>query len=83
MQEYFGEWVATSISGGNGEIPVCHGFPVRGAAELAHGGENVGLYLTEHRLKAPEEIGRIVSESLEAVGLKGTKIECPANYQVA
>ena len=23
-------------------------------------GENVGLYLTEHRLKAPEEIGRIV-----------------------
>src|SRR5436305_15341635 len=25
-------------------------------------GENVGLYLSEHRLKAPQEIGRIVSE---------------------
>jgi phospholipid/cholesterol/gamma-HCH transport system ATP-binding protein len=41
-------------------------------------GENVGLYLTEHRLKAPEEIGRIVSESLEAVGLKGTENRMPS-----
>src|SRR5882672_5069335 len=32
-------------------------------------GENVGLYLTEHRLKTPEEIEKIVSEKLEAVGL--------------
>jgi phospholipid/cholesterol/gamma-HCH transport system ATP-binding protein len=28
-------------------------------------GENVGLYLTEHRLKPPEEIARIVAEKLE------------------
>ena len=34
-------------------------------------GENVGLYLTEHRLKPPEEITRIVAEKLEQVGLKG------------
>jgi phospholipid/cholesterol/gamma-HCH transport system ATP-binding protein len=32
-------------------------------------GENVGLYLTEHRLKPPEEISKIVSEKLEDVGL--------------
>jgi len=32
-------------------------------------GENVGLYLTEHRLKPPGEIHRIVAEKLEAVGL--------------
>lgn len=32
-------------------------------------GENVGLYLTEHRLKSPEDIERIVAEKLEAVGL--------------
>ena len=32
-------------------------------------GENVGLYLTEHRLKSPEEIEKIVTEKLEAVGL--------------
>jgi phospholipid/cholesterol/gamma-HCH transport system ATP-binding protein len=32
-------------------------------------GENVGLYLTEHRLKPPAEIHRIVAEKLEDVGL--------------
>jgi phospholipid/cholesterol/gamma-HCH transport system ATP-binding protein len=32
-------------------------------------GENVGLYLTEHRLKSPEEIDCIVAEKLETVGL--------------
>jgi phospholipid/cholesterol/gamma-HCH transport system ATP-binding protein len=41
-------------------------------------GENVGLYLTEHRLKPPEEVSRIVSEKLEAVGLKGTEGKLPA-----
>lgn len=34
-------------------------------------GENVGLYLTEHYLKPPQEIARIVAEKLELVGLKG------------
>jgi phospholipid/cholesterol/gamma-HCH transport system ATP-binding protein len=34
-------------------------------------GENVGLYLAEHRLKLPEQIARIVEEKLEIVGLKG------------
>jgi phospholipid/cholesterol/gamma-HCH transport system ATP-binding protein len=32
-------------------------------------GENVGLYLSEHRLKPPEEIEKIVTEKLEDVGL--------------
>src|SRR5271165_1907236 len=34
-------------------------------------GENVGLYLSEHELKPPAEIARIVAEKLEVVGLKG------------
>src|SRR5438552_6523238 len=40
-------------------------------------GENVGLYLVEHRLKPPEEITRIVTEKLESVGLKGTENKMP------
>ncbi len=40
-------------------------------------GENVGLYLSEHRLKPPEEIDRIVSEKLEIVGLKGAEDKMP------
>ncbi len=36
-------------------------------------GENVGLYLSEHQLKTPVEIDRIVCEKLEIVGLKGIK----------
>jgi len=42
-------------------------------------GENVGLYLAEHRLKPPEEIARIVSENLESVGLKGTENRMPSD----
>jgi phospholipid/cholesterol/gamma-HCH transport system ATP-binding protein len=41
-------------------------------------GENVGLYLVEHRLKPPEEIDRIVAEALEVVGLKGTEDKMPS-----
>jgi len=41
-------------------------------------GENVGLYLSEHRLKPPEEIARIVAEKLEDVGLKGTEDRMPS-----
>ncbi|HEX7569460.1 MAG TPA: ATP-binding cassette domain-containing protein [Verrucomicrobiae bacterium] len=33
-------------------------------------GENVGLYLTEHQLKTPAEIEKIVEEKLADVGLK-------------
>src|SRR5437870_8825534 len=40
--------------------------------------ENVGLYLSEHRLKPPEEIARIVTEKLEIVGLKGQENRFPA-----
>jgi phospholipid/cholesterol/gamma-HCH transport system ATP-binding protein len=40
-------------------------------------GENVGLYLTEHQLKPPAEIVRIVAEKLEDVGLKGTEDKTP------
>jgi phospholipid/cholesterol/gamma-HCH transport system ATP-binding protein len=41
-------------------------------------GENVGLYLVEHRLKSPGEIARIVSEKLNSVGLKGTENKMPS-----
>jgi phospholipid/cholesterol/gamma-HCH transport system ATP-binding protein len=41
-------------------------------------GENVGLYLSEHRLKPPEEIARIVAEKLEVVGLKSTEGKMPS-----
>jgi phospholipid/cholesterol/gamma-HCH transport system ATP-binding protein len=41
-------------------------------------GENVGLYLAEHRLKAPAEIAEIVAEKLEVVGLKGTEDKMPS-----
>jgi phospholipid/cholesterol/gamma-HCH transport system ATP-binding protein len=40
-------------------------------------GENVGLYLTEHRLKKPLEIERIVTEKLDFLGLKGVKDRSP------
>ena len=40
-------------------------------------GENVGLYLTEHRLKSPEEIRAIVAEKLEDVGLKDAMEKMP------
>lgn len=39
--------------------------------------ENVGLYLSEHRLKKPEEIDRIVTEKLEFLGLKNVKTRFP------
>jgi phospholipid/cholesterol/gamma-HCH transport system ATP-binding protein len=41
-------------------------------------GENVGLYLTEHRLKQPDEIDRIVTEKLDFLGLKGVKDRSPS-----
>jgi phospholipid/cholesterol/gamma-HCH transport system ATP-binding protein len=40
-------------------------------------GENVGLYLSEHRLNSPEEIEKIVAEKLEAVGLKDAVDKMP------
>jgi phospholipid/cholesterol/gamma-HCH transport system ATP-binding protein len=42
-------------------------------------GENVGLYLSEHRLKSPEEISKIVAEKLEDVGLKGAGDKMPSD----
>src|SRR5712672_338379 len=41
-------------------------------------GENVGLYLSERRLKPPEEIDRIVREKLEVVDLQGTEDKMPS-----
>lgn len=41
-------------------------------------GENVGLYLSEHRLKSPNEIDRIVTEKLHFLGLKGVKDRFPS-----
>jgi len=41
-------------------------------------GENVGLYLIEHRLKTPEEIEKIVGEKLDDVGLKDAVNKMPA-----
>jgi len=40
-------------------------------------GENVGLYLSEHRLKPPEEIEKIVSEKLQDVGLSDAANKMP------
>jgi phospholipid/cholesterol/gamma-HCH transport system ATP-binding protein len=40
-------------------------------------GENVGLYLTEHQLKPPDEIERIVAEKLNVVGLNGQENKMP------
>jgi ABC-type transporter Mla maintaining outer membrane lipid asymmetry ATPase subunit MlaF len=40
-------------------------------------GENVGFYLTEHHLKSPDEIAKIVAEDLDQVGLKGTENKMP------
>jgi phospholipid/cholesterol/gamma-HCH transport system ATP-binding protein len=41
-------------------------------------GENVGLYLVEHRLKPPDEIARIVADKLEVVGLKDAEDKMPS-----
>jgi phospholipid/cholesterol/gamma-HCH transport system ATP-binding protein len=40
-------------------------------------GENVGLYLTEHRLKSPEEIEKIVIQKLADVGLHDVMEKMP------
>jgi phospholipid/cholesterol/gamma-HCH transport system ATP-binding protein len=40
--------------------------------------ENVGLYLSEHRLKPPDEIARIAKEKLEFLGLKNVAHRNPA-----
>ena len=40
--------------------------------------ENVGLYLTEHRLKKPDEIVRIATEKLEFLGLRNVQDRFPA-----
>src|SRR6201985_2838128 len=42
-------------------------------------GENVGLYLTEHRLKSPGEIQKIVAEKLADVGLKDVVDKMPSD----
>jgi phospholipid/cholesterol/gamma-HCH transport system ATP-binding protein len=42
-------------------------------------GENVGLYLSEHRLQPPAEIARIVAEKLEVVGLKDSEDKMPSD----
>lgn len=42
-------------------------------------GENVGLYLKEHRLKNQDEIDRIVREKLELLGLKGVENKSPGD----
>src|SRR5580704_17857746 len=42
-------------------------------------GENVGLYLTEHRLKPPGEIATIVSQKLRDVGLADAVDKTPAD----
>jgi phospholipid/cholesterol/gamma-HCH transport system ATP-binding protein len=41
-------------------------------------GENVGLWLKEHRICRPEEIARIVAEKLRLVGLAGSERTMPS-----
>ena len=40
-------------------------------------GENVGFYLTEHQLKSPDAIAKIVAKDLDQVGLKGAENKMP------
>jgi phospholipid/cholesterol/gamma-HCH transport system ATP-binding protein len=40
-------------------------------------GENVGLYLSEHRIKPQKEIDRVVAEKLDLVGLKDVQSRYP------
>jgi len=40
--------------------------------------DNVGLYLSEHRLKKPEDIRRVATEKLEFLGLKGVRDRNPS-----
>ena len=40
--------------------------------------ENVGLYLSEHRLKKPDEIARIATEKLEFLGLRNVRDKFPS-----
>src|SRR5215469_10216220 len=40
-------------------------------------GENVGLYLSEHRLKSPEDIAEVVAQKLEVVALKDAQDKMP------
>lgn len=40
--------------------------------------ENVGLYLSEHRLRPPKVIAQIVAEKLQLVGLKGAEDKLPS-----
>jgi len=40
--------------------------------------DNVGLYLSEHRLKSPQEITRIATEKLEFLGLKNVSDRFPS-----
>src|SRR5438094_2128268 len=42
-------------------------------------GENVGLYLSEHRLQPPDEIARIVAEKLAIVGLQDQENRFPGD----
>jgi phospholipid/cholesterol/gamma-HCH transport system ATP-binding protein len=42
-------------------------------------GENVGLYLAEHRLKPPPAIAQIVAEKLALVGLRGAEDKLPGD----
>ena len=41
-------------------------------------GQNVGLYLTEHQLKTPEEVKEIVRENLALVGLENVEDQYPS-----
>jgi len=41
-------------------------------------GENVGLYLREHRLRSQKEIDEVVSHTLALVGLEGNQNQYPA-----
>ena len=41
-------------------------------------GENVGLYLAEHRIKSAGQIARIVADKLAIVGLKGAQDKLPS-----
>jgi len=65
------------------QIPARARVPIRRTVQFADRRRNVGLYLSEHRLKPPEEIARIVAEKLENVGSRATKRNAQRTFPAA
>lgn len=63
---------------GNGRFRMAMVFQSSALFNSLTVGENVGLWLKEHRICPPAEAARIVAEKLEMVGLEGTERSMPS-----